>query len=387
MFNKIEVTRNSFCRFVFSAFLLVIMGGCDQVGENPKDVHLKIVQSSPNYDMARKKFVNRRADIMENMGDDISFWDDPIGRLRNNFFINSNETSPSQLIPEDRSGVPADFADSAGTVKFIWLGHSTFLLSINNKIVLVDPIFSAAASPVSFLVKRFQPPVINIDELPELDYVLISHDHYDHLDMETIIKLKDDDVTFVAPLGVGSHMRKWGVDNNKLIELDWWDEIDFDGVTFICTPAQHFSGRMALFSTMQTLWASWIVKAGGKSVYYSGDSGYDVHYKDIGERYGAFDIVFMDSGQYNERWAAVHNMPDEVIQGFIDLEGRHLVPVHWGMFTLSLHNWYDPPSEITKRAEKQGISVMTPLMGQTVILDSPGVFERWWEALINVKDG
>ena len=386
MFNKIEVTRNSFCRFVFSAFLLVIMGGCDQVGENPKDVHLKIVQSSPNYDMARKKFVNRRADIMENMGDDISFWDDPIGRLRNNFFFNSNETSPSQLIPEDRSGVPADFADSAGTVKFIWLGHSTFLLSINNKIVLVDPIFSAAASPVSFLVKRFQPPVINIDELPELDYVLISHDHYDHLDMETIIKLKDDDVTFVAPLGVGSHMRKWGVDNNKLIELDWWDEIDFDGVTFICTPAQHFSGRMALFSTMQTLWASWIVKGGGKSVYYSGDSGYDVHYKDIGERYGAFDIVFMDSGQYNERWAAVHNMPDEVIQGFIDLEGRHLVPVHWGMFTLSLHNWYDPPSEITKRAEKQGISVMTPLMGQTVILDSPGVFERWWEALINVKD-
>jgi L-ascorbate metabolism protein UlaG (beta-lactamase superfamily) len=387
MFNKIEVTRNSFCRFVFSAFLLVIMGGCDQVGENPKDVHLKIVQSSPNYDMARKKFVNRRADIMENMGDDTSFWDDPIGRLRNNFFINSNETSPSQLIPEDRSGVPADFADSAGTVKFIWLGHSTFLLSINNKIVLVDPIFSAAASPVSFLVKRFQPPVINIDELPELDYVLISHDHYDHLDMETIIKLKDDDVTFVAPLGVGSHMRKWGVDNDKLIELDWWDEIDFDGVTFICTPAQHFSGRMALFSTMQTLWASWIVKGGGKSVYYSGDSGYDVHYKDIGERYGAFDIVFMDSGQYNERWAAVHNMPDEVIQGFIDLEGRHLVPVHWGMFTLSLHNWYDPPSEITKRAEKQGISVMTPLMGQTVILDNPGVFERWWEALINVKDG
>jgi len=387
MFNKIEVTRNSFCRFVFSAFLLVIMGGCDQVGENPKDVHLKIVQSSPNYDMARKKFVNRRADIMENMGDDISFWDDPIGRLRNNFFINSNETSPSQLIPEDRSGVPADFADSAGTVKFIWLGHSTFLLSINNKIVLVDPIFSAAASPVSFLVKRFQPPVINIDELPELDYVLISHDHYDHLDMETIIKLKDDDVTFVAPLGVGSHMRKWGVDNDKLIELDWWDEIDFNGVTFICTPAQHFSGRMALFSTMQTLWASWIVKGGGKSVYYSGDSGYDVHYKDIGERYSAFDIVFMDSGQYNERWAAVHNMPDEVIQGFIDLEGRHLVPVHWGMFTLSLHNWYDPPSEITKRAEKQGISVMTPLMGQTVILDNPGVFERWWEALINVKDG
>ena len=387
MFNKIEVTRNSFCRFVFSAFLLVIMGGCDQVGENPKDVHLKIVQSSPNYDMARKKFVNRRADIMENMGDDTSFWDDPIGRLRNNFFINSNETSPSQLIPEDRSGVPADFADSAGTVKFIWLGHSTFLLSINNKIVLVDPIFSAAASPVSFLVKRFQPPVINIDELPELDYVLISHDHYDHLDMETIIKLKDDDVTFVAPLGVGSHMRKWGVDNNKLIELDWWDEIDFNGVTFICTPAQHFSGRMALFSTMQTLWASWIVKGGGKSVYYSGDSGYDVHYKDIGERYSAFDIVFMDSGQYNERWAAVHNMPDEVIQGFIDLEGRHLVPVHWGMFTLSLHNWYDPPSEITKRAEKQGISVMTPLMGQTVILDNPGVFERWWEALINVKDG
>ena len=387
MLNIFLIAKIRFRMLVISASVLAMLMGCDQVGQNPKDVHLKIIQSSPNYDMASKKFVNRRPNIMENMGDDSSFWDDPMGRLRNNFFFNSNETSPSQLIPEDRSGVPADFADSSDTVKFIWLGHSTFLLSINNKIVLVDPVFSNAASPFSFLVKRFQPPVINLNELPDLDYILISHDHYDHLDMETIIKLKDDDVTFVTPLGVSSHLRRWGVDSDKVVELDWWDEIDFDGVTFICTPAQHFSGRMALFSTMKTLWASWIVKGGGKSVYYSGDSGYDVHYKDIGDRYGAFDIVFMDSGQYNERWAAVHNMPDQVIQGFLDLQGKHLVPVHWGMFTLSVHNWYDPPTEITKLAKPYNISVMTPLMGQTVRLDNPGIFERWWEALIGKKAG
>ena len=154
-------------------------------------------------------------------------------------------------------------------------------------------------------------------------------------------------------------------------------------ILFVCTPAQHFSGRMGPINDNKSLWASWAVKSGNQSFYFSGDSGYDIHYKNIGDKLGPFDIVFMDSAQYNERWRAVHNMPDEVIQGFQDLRGKHLVPVGWGMFTLSLHSWYDPIIESTSRAEKLNLSIFTPRLGQVVRLDQENNFEKWWKKIIS----
>lgn len=366
---------------IFSGGLL--LSGCAQFGAIPSGQYLELVQASPNYNADIGGFVNRNPGIMDNVGDDVSFWDDPFGRERPNFIFNCNQTSPNAPMPEERTQDFTDFLESASTIKFIWLGHSSILLSIEGKTVLIDPVFSDYASPVPLIVRRFQPPVIKIDDLPKIDYIVISHDHYDHLDMETIKHFTDRDVKFILPLGVGAHLRRWGIAASKMIELDWWEEADLGGagpgsLSFVATPAQHFSGRTGISSKMETLWASWVIKSPTRRMFFSGDSGYDTHYKSIGERLGPFDLVFMDSGQYNERWRAVHNMPHDVITGFMELRGNYLVPVHWGMFDMSLHNWFDPPSKISKLAKQNNINLITPRLGAIIRLEDPPLFDEWW---------
>ena len=209
--------------------------------------------------------------------------------------------------------------------------------------------------------------------------------HYDHLDMDTVKHFIDQDVAFLTPLGVGSHLRYWGVDETRITELDWWGETEVHGLKFAATPSQHFSGRIGVVHNNKTLWASWVIEGKEQSVFFSGDSGYDTHYQDIGKAYGPFDIVFMENGQYNESWRAVHNMPDEAIKGFQELKGKYLVPIHWGMFNLSVHNWYDPPKEITKLAEENDIQLITPRLGQLITLDNPSLFDQWWLEVLNLE--
>ena len=354
---------------------------CQQFGANPSGDYLNVIKGSPNYDVEKGQFVNLNSTTMSNIGSDVNFWDDPFGRVKPNYLFNSNKTSPKTLMPEAQNANMLEFSNSKSDIKFIWLGHSTILLSINGKTILIDPIFSNSAAPVSFINKRFQPPVIALDELPRVDYILISHDHYDHLDMETIKYFSDKEITFILPLGVGSHLRRWGVEQSKITEVDWWGQVDMGDLSFIGAPAKHFSGRLGLVSTMETLWSSWVIKSSGNSVYFSGDSGYDDHYKEIGDRLGPFDVIFMDSGQYNERWRTVHNMPDEVIKGFNDLGGRYLVPVHWGMFNMSLHNWFDPAAEVTARSRQNDIQLITPRLGELISLDDPPLFDEWWRGV------
>ena len=385
MRQVLDMIFESIKKFILTAGLCIIflvVGGCDQFGKIPHGAHLTKIKDSSNYDPVREEFLNLNRDVLNEMGKGHSFWDDPLKRLKHNYFFNKNETVPKVKLPEYTLGIPKDFGNSRDTIKFIWLGHSSLLVSIDDKILLIDPIFSRYAAPVPFLIKRFQMPVIPIEDLPDIDHILISHDHYDHLDMETIAYFRNKNISFITPLGVGSHLRRWGIDEKKIFELDWGESIELKGLKFNCTPAQHFSGRMASIRALKTLWASWVVKSETKSFYFSGDSGYGQHYKNIGRTHGPFNLVFMDSGQYNERWRAVHNMPEEVIQGFSDLQGEHLIPVHWAMFSLSLHNWYDPGLEISKRAEIQNISVLTPKIGEPVDLNRIISFEKWWE---NIK--
>ena len=373
-----NVRRVTFILIVGIFGVFFNLSGCEQFGALPSGGSYLRIQQSENYNLAEDKFVNfERNSVLSGPG----FWDDPKENWNNNFFFNSNQTRPNGLMPESRSPLPYDFHKSEGNIKFVWLGHSTILVSIDDKVILFDPVFSNTASPVSLAVKRFQPPVIDLKSLPAVDIVVVSHDHYDHLDMETIKHLRNKGINFVVPLGLGAHLVRWGVSAEKITELDWWDETQIDGLNLICTPSQHFSGRRGPYKEKRSLWASWLIQSSDHSVYFSGDSGYADHYRQIGKRYGSVDLVFMDSGQYNKRWQYVHNMPEEAVQATLDMNGQLLVPIHWGMFTLSMHDWFEPPVRILAEAAKKNVNVLTPLLGQYVDVSRLPPNEKWWERL------
>jgi L-ascorbate metabolism protein UlaG (beta-lactamase superfamily) len=228
--------------------------------------------------------------------------------------------------------------------------------------------------------KRYNPTLpLAIEKLPHLDAVVISHDHYDHLDYGSIVKLKDKVDRFYVPLGVAAHLVRWGVPSDSITELNWWEEQNVDGFTFICTPARHFSGR-GLFDGFQTLWASWVIKTTNTSIYFSGDSGYGPHFKEIGEKYGPFDLTMLECGQYNERWTDIHMMPEETVQASVDLKSKLLMPIHWGAFTLALHSWADPVDRVTFTAHKLNIPITTPRLGEPVLLHQAEFpDDEWWK--------
>ena len=207
----------------------------------------------------------------------------------------------------------------------------------------------------------------------------MSHDHYDHLDYETIQKLKDKVGVYFTPLGLGNHLIEWGVNKERINELNWWDSIDFDGIKLICTPARHFSGR-GLFDRATTLWCSWVIEGKKDNVFFSGDSGYDTHFKEIGEKYGPFDISLMECGQYNEDWKLLHMMPEETVQAALDLKSKLTMPIHWGGFTLAFHDWTDPIERVVNKAKKLNMPITTPKIGEPVIIGKETYpIEKWWK--------
>ena len=382
-YRKTLYTLGSF--IVLGALITIGLFTYEPFGKIPSGKFLTRIEASPHYHETKEVFVNRRPDIKDTMTVGADFWADPLGREVPNFLFNNNQTEPAGLLPEERNPDLAAFEASDDSVKFIWLGHSTVLLSIDGHVILFDPVFSDHASPFPIAAKRFQPPVIHLEDLPEVDHIIISHDHYDHLDMETVKYFVNSNVKFITPLGVGSHLRYWGVDEARITELDWWEEANLDGMIYAATPSQHFSGRIGVMHNDKTLWASWVIAGKTDSVYFSGDSGYDTHYKDIGRKYGPFDVVFMENGQYNESWRAVHNLPDEAITAFKDVGGTYLVPVHWGMFNLSVHNWFDPPKEITRLAKAEDIKLITPRLGQLIDLNNPPLYDQWWLEVVGAE--
>ena len=369
--------------------LLIVMGAvlllsrCEQFGAIPSGPDHQRMTESPNYNTDQDMFVNEVPGVMEEMLAHSGFWANPRKNLTNNFLFNPNTPTPDVPLPEVRGPLPSDLRDTFDTVKFTWLGHATVLASINGKTILFDPVFSESAAPVSWAVKRYQPPAIDIDQLPPIDFIVISHDHYDHLDMNAVKFFRESDTRFLVPLGVASHLEYWGIGRDRVTEFDWWQSRNISGITFTCAPAQHFSGRTATIAMQKTLWASWAVRTEAASVYFSGDSGYAGHFKEIGDRLGPFDLTFIDAGQYNERWRQVHNLPPEVIDAFNDLRGDILVPIGWGMFTLALHDWYEPPVEISSRAFAIGATVAIPRFGEWVDIRQRLPDKKWWEPLID----
>jgi L-ascorbate metabolism protein UlaG (beta-lactamase superfamily) len=258
------------------------------------------------------------------------------------------------------------------------LGHSTVLLKLRNQYFLTDPVFAERASPIQWAgPQRFHQPPISLEDLPPLKAVILSHNHYDHLDHMSIQVLKDKTEHFITPLGVGDTLIKWGVAAEKVQQLNWWQSTEIHGIRFVATPAQHFSGR-SLKDGNQTLWASWVMIDGEQRIFFSGDTGYHAGFKLIGEQYGPFDLTLMETGAYNVDWPDVHMQPEETLQAHIDVRGKWLLPIHNGTFDLAMHAWHEPFDRILALAWDRSISITTPEMGQPFYIQYPSRAEAWW---------
>ena len=264
-------------------------------------------------------------------------------------------------------------------LRVTWLGHSTTLIEIDGLRLLTDPVLSERASPLPFAgPKRFTPPALTVAQLPRVDAVLLSHDHFDHLDRDTIRALASKVGRFYTPLGVGRRLIAWGIEAGRVVELDWWQEASFGPLTFAATPAQHFSGR-GLRDGNSTLWASWTVLGTRERLFFSGDTGMHAGFAEIGERYGPFDLTLIECGAYNELWPDVHMQPEQSIAAHQLVRGRTMMPVHWGTFDLAMHRWDEPAECARALAAEQGVHLVQPRPGETVRPDSV-LQAPWWRA-------
>ena len=343
---------------VMTVLSAVIIHACSSTIYHKGDSRMKKIDASPNYKDG--KFKNYHEWDEPSFGEYISTgWE---------FLFSGDQRTPDTLLPRKSVDLSYFTQTDKNHLNVTWLGHSTLMINIDGYRILTDPVFEKSVS--FFGPSRYNGDVpVDTTQLPEVDIVIISHNHYDHLNKSSIEILNNKTGIFIVPLAGGEELEDAGVPKNKIVEMDWWEEYNFDDSLMIAaTPAQHFSGR-GLTDRDETLWASWVIKSTKHKVYFSGDSGYFDGFKKIGEKYGPFDITFLETGAYNEKWHHIHMFPEETVQAHLDLGGKVLHPIHWATFNLSLHTWFDPMERLTKYAEDHNVTAATPIVGETTILD------------------
>lgn len=338
-------------------------------GKSPSGERLKRIRQSPNYRDGEFKNLSFTPQLTE-------------GATMPKLIYQMLGKKPDRLEPE--APIPSVKTDlhQLTDLSLVWFGHSSYIFKAANKIFVVDPVFSGNASPVPGIMKAFKgSDAYSVADLPEIDYLVISHDHYDHLDYPTIKKLVPKVKRVICGLGVGEHLERWSFDPAIITELDWWDSRPLsDGLQITATPARHFSGRS--LRPNQTLWCSYVLYAGDFRLFIGGDSGYDTHFREIGRKFGPFDVAILENGQYNIYWKYIHTLPDELLHVQHDLRAKAVLPVHSGKFPLARHPWDEPLELAVKHAAVRHDRLLTPKIGEIVHLnDTTQQFSEWWKTV------
>jgi len=341
-----------------------------QFGKAPSGRRLDKITKSPNYRDGAFQNLNHTPSLKEG----VSYYT----IFKEFFFGKSKRTKPAATLPAVKTDLKSlNISEDV----IVWFGHSSYYLQLSGRRILVDPVFSGNASPFSFTTRSFSgADVYTPDDMPEIDYLFISHDHYDHLDYKTVKALIPKVKRVITGLGVGAHLEHWGYDSSIITERDWHDHVVLEhGFEVTYTPSRHFSGRG--LKRNGTLWTSFVLKTPGSKIYLGGDSGYDDHFAAIGAQHGPFDLAILEDGQYNEYWKYIHMMPEEVVTAAIELKAKKLFPVHWSKFSLSLHGWDEPINRVVKEARLRSMPLMHPMIGQAIWLNADTEHKEWWKGI------
>jgi L-ascorbate metabolism protein UlaG (beta-lactamase superfamily) len=348
---------------------LVIVSSCASLGRLPSGERLERMEKSPHYVDGVFRFPGTQPEWATG-----EFSGSMFGALWRFLFGADERNKPQEILPSAKTDL---FSLDPNENLVVWMGHSSYYMQVDGKKFLVDPVFSGSA----FVVSAFPgSDVYTPEDIPPLDYLVITHDHWDHLDYETVTALRDKAAVVLTGLGTGEHLEYWGFAPEKIIEHDWNETSDLGGgfsVTAIATP--HFSGRF--LTRNKSLWTAFVLVTPNRKIFIGGDSGYGDHFADAGRRFGPFDLALLECGQYNIQWRSNHMFPEDTAQASIDLGAKKLLPVHWAKFALSVHAWDEPIIRLTAACEKLGVTLLHPLIGDTVKFDRDEVFPRWWEGI------
>jgi L-ascorbate metabolism protein UlaG (beta-lactamase superfamily) len=357
---------------IFSVLIVISIIGIrlylkhPKFGKLPEDERKARIENSPNYKTGSFSNLNVTPQMTGEGG---------VVKIMKDMF-NAKHRKPTEKIPSVKTDLLN--LDSEKDI-LVWFGHSSYFIQIDGKKILVDPVFCGNASPFSFMIKSFKgTDIYSADDIPDIDYLIITHDHWDHLDYKTVSALKSKVGKVITGLGIGAHLEHWGYDPVVIIENDWYDQVNMeDGFTINVTPARHFSGRGP--KANQSLWVSFVLQTPSIRIFIGGDGGYDEHFAEIGEKFDGFDLAILENGQYNTSWKFIHLMPEEVLKAAKDLKAKRLFPVHNSKFALANHSWDEPLKAITEFNKTINQPLITPLIGEVVYLkDSTQVFNEWW---------
>ncbi|RYU94826.1 MBL fold metallo-hydrolase [Emticicia agri] len=367
-----KFTRRTF--IVFSSFITLAVIGTiifmrqKFFGKNPSGERLKKILKSAHY----------KNDSFQNLSPtSVTLEDASYLKMMREFFSKPKDVKPSTPLPSVKTDLKNLSADKP---TIVWFGHSTYFIKSKNVTIMIDPVMSGSVSPFGSFGKAFAgADIYKVDDLPEIDILFLSHDHYDHLDYQTVVQLIPKVKQFCVSLGVGSHLEYWGVEPSKIVEFDWWDKHKVsDDIEIVAAPARHFSGRS--LARGKTLWSAFILSIHGYKLFLGGDSGYDTHFKEIGDKYGPFDIAMLENGQYGKEWPYIHMFPEQTAQAALDLGAKLLLPVHWGKFVLANHSWNEPIQRLVVAAEKSQLPITTPMIGEPVVIGEKNPDKVWWNA-------